>query len=101
VQVVADIEMWIYKILFVGLLALRVWALIDCGIRKAAAFSAAGKLTKPAWLALNLFSVVISFLLGEGYTLQLLTLGLLIVTLVYLADVRPAVREISGGNNRW
>ena len=99
-QAVADIETWIYKILFFGLLALRVWALIDCGIRKAAAFSAAGKLTKPAWLVLNLFSVVISFLLGEGWTLQLLPLALLVVTLVYLADVRPAVREVSGGN-RW
>ena len=63
-----------------------------------AAFPAAGKLTKPAWLVFTILSAGLSYLIGPG--IGLLSMVFLIVSLVYLADVRPAVREISGGN-RW
>ena len=93
-----DIQDWILRLLFYGVLILRVWALADCLARKNAAFPAAGKLTKPAWGLLNAFSVGISVLIHSE--LSLLSLITLVVTLVYLADVRPAVREVSGGS-RW
>ena len=91
-------QRWILDILFGGLLLLRVWALADCLARKNAAFPAAGKLTKPAWALLNAFSVAISLLVRDE--LSILSLITIVVTLVYLADVRPAVREVSGGS-RW
>ena len=40
------------EVLFWGLLALRLWALIDCLTRKVAAFPAVDKLSKPAWVAM-------------------------------------------------
>lgn len=100
VTVVGHIENGIYLVLFWGLLALRVWAVADCAARKGAAFPAAGKLTKSAWLLLTLLSAVIGFFVGSSSPLGFFSLVTLVVSLVYLADVRPAVREISGGS-RW
>lgn len=89
---------WTDTVLFWGLLALRLWAVIDCAIRKSAAFPAAERLTKPAWLAITgfgaLFGTLISSPVGP------ISLISVVVAAVYLADVRPAVREVSGGT-RW
>jgi hypothetical protein len=98
VNVVNQIENGITFVLFWGMLALRVWALGDCLARKGAAFPAAGKLTKPAWILLTALSVVIGVALPSP--LGFLSLISLVISMVYLADVRPAVREISGGS-RW
>jgi Protein of unknown function (DUF2516) len=95
---IARIEKDLLWVLLLFCLALQVWALGDCLIRKTAAFPAAGKLTKPAWVLLTAFSVVISALIR--HPINFLTLAFLVVSLVYLTDVRPAVREVSGGN-RW
>ena len=99
-QVVAQIEYELLRVIFWGLIALRVWAFVDCLIRKTAAFPAAGKLTKPAWVLLTGFSLAISALLHIYGPYNFLTLAFLVVSLVYLTDVRPAVREVSGGS-RW
>ena len=95
---VARVESDLLFVLFLFCMALRVWALGDCLIRKTASFPAAGKLTKPAWALLNAFSVAIALLFR--YPINFLTLAFLVVSLVYLTDVRPAVREVSGGS-RW
>lgn len=88
---------WTDQILFWALLALRSWAVVDCAVRRAAAFPAADKLTKPAWLAIT----VLSGLFGTFTpTVGPISLISAIVAAVYLADVRPAVREVSGGRGR-
>jgi hypothetical protein len=64
----------------------------------APAFPAAGKLTKPTWILLTAVAVApVAFL--QDVTNLLSYIGI-IVSCVYLADVRPAVREISGPS-RW
>jgi hypothetical protein len=98
VQAISKVEDYIFLVLFWGLIAVRAWAFIDCMLRKHAAFTAAGKLTKAAWAVLTAFSLGISFLLKDP--INFISLILLVVSLVYLADVRPAVREVSGGS-RW
>jgi hypothetical protein len=98
VTLVNHLYNWTDTVLFFGLLAVRAWAVIDCLTRKAAAFPAADKLTKPAWLAILVFSGVIGTLLPvQTWFIPLISV---IIAAVYLADVRPAVREISG-NQRW
>ncbi len=87
---------WTDLILFFGLIAIRAWSVFDCAIRRHDAFPAADKLTKPAWLAI----LVVSGLFGTWLSrspIGPLSLISVIVSGVYLADVRPAVREISGG----
>jgi Protein of unknown function (DUF2516) len=98
VQTINDIENGLLLVLFLGVLALQLWALVDCITRKAPAFPAAGKLTKPTWILLTAVAVAPVALLQD--VTNLLAYVGIIVSSVYLADVRPAVREISGPS-RW
>lgn len=94
-HVIDEIQHWLNQVIMLGVLILFVWALVDCATRKAAAFPAAGKLTKPAWLGIILVTGLFSLL-----RLNLVFSVLLVVApLVYLVDVRPAVREIAGGSH--
>jgi hypothetical protein len=98
VDIVNNLYLWTDRVLFWGLIALRAWALGDCLTRKAAAFPAVDKLTKPSWIAI----LVIGGLLGSLLSVPVGPISLIsvIAAAVYLADVRPAVREITGGAER-
>jgi cytosine/uracil/thiamine/allantoin permease len=105
VGVVSAIYEWISFVLFWGQAVLWIWAVGDCSIRKAAAFPAVNKLSKGAWLAITVIAAVLGLLVGRPWStipdpVSLFALIPTIATLIYLADVRPAVREVSGGN-RW
>lgn len=89
---------WTDSVLFWGLVALRAWAFVDCLVRRADAFPAVDKLTKPAWLAILLIAGVFGSLLSAP--IGPISLISVVAATVYLADVRPAVREISGGSGR-
>jgi hypothetical protein len=95
VHAVDLLYLWTDRVLFYGLLALRAWALLDCATRNSKAFPAVDKLTKPAWLGI----LVLSLVLGTWASPPLYPISLVsaVVTLVYLADVRPAVRDITSG----
>lgn len=71
-------------VLWLAMLVVKVVALIDCASKPTQAFVSAGKLTKTIWLVI----LAVSLLLGA--------IGL-IAALVYLLDVRPAVRGTSRG----
>jgi hypothetical protein len=75
----------------------QLWALIDCVTRPSNAFEAAGKLSKPAWLAIT----ALALLLGRFGLFGIFGLAAIVASIVYLVDVRPAVREVQGGGNRW
>jgi hypothetical protein len=94
VAAVDTLYQWTDYVFFWGLIALRVWAVLDCATRKAAAFPAADKLTKPSWLLI----LVVAGLLGTFASPPLWPISLIsaVAAGVYLADVRPAVREITG-----
>ena len=97
-NIVGELYRWTDYVVIYGPVLLRTWALIDCATRKVAAFPAVDKLTKPSWLAM----LLIGDLLGWYFTrvqgpLTIFSLVTVVLASVYLADVRPAVREISGG----
>ncbi|WP_375482138.1 DUF2516 family protein [uncultured Jatrophihabitans sp.] len=100
-DIVDQLYLWTDRVLFWGLVALRAWALLDCLTRKAAAFPAVDKLTKPAWATILLISGALGTLLGmpngPASVLSVFSLVSAVVAAVYLADVRPAVRGISNG----
>jgi hypothetical protein len=75
-------------------LAVAVWALIDCAVRPTAAFPAAGKLTKPAWLAITAGAALVQWLFAA---LSIFGIAAIVASIVYLVDVRPAVRSMRGG----
>ena len=75
-----------------GTLGLKLWALVDATTRPQAAYVAAGKLTKPAWLAILVAAALLA--LVSPSVLGLFNLAGTIAAIVYLVDVRPAVREL-------
>lgn len=79
-----------------GTLALALWAFVDATIRPAAGFVAAGKLTKPGWVAITALAALIIYFMRP---MSFLGLPAVIAAVVYLVDVRPAVRGLRRGNS--
>ena len=77
----------------IGAGLIKLWALVDAVIRPGAAYEAAGKLSKPIWVAI----LVAAVLLGGTSIFGLFGLVGLVAAIVYLVDVRPAVREMRPG----
>lgn len=92
----AEFDFWVFTALFWGALALTLWAFVDSLVRPAAGFVAAGKLTKPGWAAITGISVAVVFFFGA---MSFLGLPAVIAAVVYLVDVRPAVRGLRRGNS--
>ena len=93
--------------LAIGVLALGVdaYALIDALRQRTDAFPAAGKLTKPLWLGILGVATAVG-LIFVRYPFSIFNLIAFVAAGVYLADVRPAIKAISGGGNngpygRW
>ncbi|ANS66145.1 hypothetical protein SLINC_3921 [Streptomyces lincolnensis] len=83
--------MWL---LSMALIVFSAFALLDAVTRREDAYRAADKKTKPFWLIIlgiafvvNLIFPILSFLPIIG----------LIATIVYMVDVRPAIRSLPGG----
>jgi hypothetical protein len=85
----------VFTVLLYGTLALAVWAFVDALVRPAAGFVAAGKLTKPGWAAITGLSALLLYWQGP---MSFLGLPAVIAAVVYLVDVRPAVRGLRRGN---
>ena len=88
----------VYAVVLYGTLALALWAFVDAIIRPAAGFVAAGKLTKPGWLAITGIATLVLLYFGP---LSFLGLPAVVAGAVYLVDVRPAVRGLRRGNTSW
>jgi hypothetical protein len=86
----------IFTVLRYGTLALALWAFVDALIRPAAGYVAAGKLTKPGWAAITGLAALIIYWMGP---MSFLGLPAVIAAVVYLVDVRPAVRGLRRGNS--
>ena len=76
----------IFFLIYVATLALTIWALVDAGLRSPNAFVAAEKQTKQFWMILLVVAALAAYI-------RLFTFIAIIASLVYLLDVRPAVRS--------
>lgn len=77
-----------------GLFLFALFAFIDAAVRREDAYRAADKKTKPFWLiVLGLAALVMKFFSIFDF---LPAFGLVAV-IVYMVDVRPALKQISGG----
>jgi hypothetical protein len=86
----------VFFVLYWGVLALTLWAFVDALVRPASGYVAAGKLTKPAWAAITGLAALIIFWQGP---MSFLGLPAVIAAIVYLVDVRPAVKGLRRGNS--
>jgi hypothetical protein len=96
VDLLLDPSNLLLTVLSVGLLVLKVWALVDCAQRPAAAFEIHGKLTKQYWLLILGATVLLALLFPS--VLGIFSLVGTVAAIVYLVDVKPAV---SGQSNPW
>jgi len=77
----------------------EVWAFIDAIRRPSQAFVATGKQTKQLWLIILGVAAVVG-LAGVVYKIgptSILPVAAFVAAAVYLADVRPKVKEFRGG----
>lgn len=90
-----EVQSWIALVLGVVALGLQVYALVEALRYRADAYPAAGKLTKPAWVAILAVAVALG-VLSLRAPLTLFEIIAVVAAGVFLADVRPALREILG-----
>lgn len=81
-------------LIFIGLLVMAVYALVHAALQREDAFRAADKQTKPFWLVILGLTVAVHLFIPGFLLLKLIGA---IATIVYLVDVRPAVRAVTGG----
>jgi hypothetical protein len=97
-NVIGEIGRWFDIGVWAGIVALQFWALVDCSSRKAAAFTAVDRLTKPVWMGILVVAGVLTILAGPDTNGPgLIGMIAAVAGSVYLVDVRPAIREITGG----
>lgn len=82
------------QVLSLAALVLQGFAFVHCLLQRPDAFPAAGKWTKNGWLVVTGIAVPLTFFAG---VISIFGTAALIASIVYLVDVRPAVREVSGG----
>jgi len=82
-------------LLGLALLGLKAFALIDAAIRPGNAYAAADKLQKNFWLIVLGLAVVWNII--SPSPIGIINLIGLVAAIVYLVDVRPAVRAIGRG----
>ena len=72
----------------------QAWAFIDAVSHRPEAFVAADKLTKPTWLIILGIALVAHMLIWGP--VSFLNLIGAVAAIVYLVDVRPALRSLTG-----
>ncbi|MFE1309195.1 DUF2516 family protein [Streptomyces sp. NPDC058755] len=82
-------------ILKIILMALAAFGLVDAALRREDAFRAADKQNKVFWLIILGIALVVSYLFS---ILGILPIVGLVASIVYIVDVRPALKQVSGGS---
>lgn len=78
------------------------YALIHALRQRADAFTAAGKLTKNAWLGITAAGLLVLVVFpGPWSGGALFWIAGLVAVLVYIVDVKPAVVGVQRGDQRW
>lgn len=78
-----------------ALFALKAWAFVDALTHRAEAYEAAGKWNKKAWLILLGIFLAAHMVLWQSGPIGLLSIIGTVAALVYIVDVRPALRPLS------
>jgi len=77
------------------LMALAAFGLVDAAFRREDAFRAADKQNKGFWLIVLGLALVVSYLFSIFMFLPVIGA---IASIVYIVDVRPALKQVSGGS---
>src|SRR2546429_3521185 len=89
---------WVNFILFLAILVVEIVAFVNCLTQRAEAFPVVGSIPKAGWLALTFGALVFTLLLGLFSIFGMVAVA---AALVYLLDVRPALRDAVDGHGSW
>jgi hypothetical protein len=84
---------YISLLIWLGLLGVKVFALVDCLRYKNAHFVSAGKRSRTLWLVLTGLSLAFHLITGP---IGFINIAGTVASIVYLVDVRPALQQVSG-----
>ena len=96
--VITDRFFDVLNLLLLALLCFKVFVFVDALIRPGSAYIAAGKLTKVAWLLILGISALYD--LKWGSFTGIITIAGAAAAIIYMVDVRPALRQIAPGRGR-
>jgi hypothetical protein len=90
----------VYLVLDLALLLASLWAFVDCLRRRPDAFPAIGRKSKGLWGALTGLSALWALVavLTSAPPLGIFAIASVVITAVYLLDIRPKIIEITSGN---
>jgi len=91
---VFNLESGFMLIVELVLLAVKVFVFVNSLLWSSESYAAAGKLTKPAWTIILGLGLAVQVLMPGG-PIGLLNLVFTIAAFVYLADVRPALSNLT------
>ena len=89
---------WIVLIIWLVSLPVGVYAFGHALLQRADAFTAADKLSKPAWLGITGGGLLVLGLFRGG-PMSIFWIAGLVAVLVYIVDVRPKVTEVQKGSS--
>ncbi|GLZ36262.1 hypothetical protein Lesp02_84490 [Lentzea sp. NBRC 105346] len=96
----AFLDLWVLKLLDWGFSFMGLFAFIHALTQRTDAYTAAERLTKPAWLGITGGGAAALLLFSPGDFGMLFWLAGLVAVLVYMVDVRPKLIEVQRGP-RW
>jgi hypothetical protein len=94
---------WINLVILGVIVVIELIAIVNCLTRRRDAFPAVGNVSKSMWVALTIAALLWTglFSLARGTSFIFFgTLGV-VVSAVYLLDVRPAIRDALDGRGGW
>lgn len=93
-MVLFDIQNGLLLIVTLVLFAFQAWAFVDALTHRPDAYVAGGKLTKQAWLIILGLALVAHMLIWSPFSIFNLVGA--VATIVYMVDVRPTLRSLTG-----
>jgi hypothetical protein len=93
VLLVSVIQEYVLSAAAIALFVTEAWAFIDAISRQPQEFEAAGKQTKTMWLIILGVALVAHMLIW--HPISLLNMAGAVASIVYLVDVRPAIRSLT------
>ncbi|NSC22510.1 DUF2516 family protein [Streptomyces albus subsp. chlorinus] len=90
-------QLTVMALIGIVMLALAVFAFVDGALRREDAYRAADKQNKQFWLIILGLTILVNLLIPF---LMLQLIGL-IASIVYIVDVRPALKQVMGGGQGW
>jgi hypothetical protein len=95
---------WLNDALLLVILVVEIVAFVNCLTQRAEAFPVVGSISKGGWLGITGAALFFTLILGPAFIIGPFGIfGMIAVAaaLIYLLDVRPALRDAVDGHGSW